>query len=77
MELLFGTRLELHPNSVGSFASNLRCFESVRDFITSATIATLIDVPFGLIFIAVMAWISLPMVLPVIIGTITYVGVRV
>ena len=70
MEQVLGTRLELRPNSVGSFASNLRSFESVRDFITSATISTLIDVPFGLIFIAVMAWISLPMVLPVIIGTI-------
>ena len=70
MEQVLGTRLELHPNSVGSFASNLRSFESVRDFITSATIATLIDVPFGLIFIAVMAWISLPMLLPVTIGAI-------
>ena len=70
MEQVLGTRLELRPNSVGSFASNLRSFESVRDFITSATITTLIDVPFGLIFIAVMAWISLPMVLPVIIGAI-------
>ena len=70
MEQVLGTRLELRPNSVGSFASNLRSFESVRDFITSATITTLIDVPFGLIFIGVMAWISLPMVLPVIIGAV-------
>jgi len=30
----------------------------------------LIDLPFGLIFIAVMAWISLPMVVPVIVGGI-------
>ena len=70
MEQVLGTRLELRPNSVGSFASNLRSFESVRDFITSATITTLIDVPFGLIFIGVMAWISPPMVLPVIIGAV-------
>jgi ATP-binding cassette subfamily C protein LapB len=70
MEQVLGTRLEMKPNSVGSLASNLRSFESVRDFITSATITTLIDVPFGLIFIAVMAWISLPMVVPVIIGSI-------
>ncbi len=68
MEQVLGTRLELRSNSVGSLASNLRSFESVRDFITSATITTLIDVPFGLIFIGVMAWISFPMVIPVIIG---------
>ncbi len=70
MEQVLGTRLEQRPNSVGSLASNLRSFESVRDFITSATITTLIDVPFGLIFIGVMAWISFPMVVPVILGSI-------
>jgi ATP-binding cassette subfamily C protein LapB len=70
MEQVLGTRLEMKPNSVGTLASNLRSFESVRDFITSATITTLIDVPFGLIFIAVMAWISPPMVIPVIVGSI-------
>ena len=68
MEQVLGTRLEQRPNSVGSLASNLRSFESVRDFITSATITTLIDVPFGLIFIIVMAWISPPMVIPVLVG---------
>ena len=70
MEQVLGLRLEQKPNSVGSFANNLRSFESVRDFITSATITTLIDLPFGLIFVAVMAWISPPMVIPVIVGAI-------
>ncbi len=70
MEQVLGIRLEKRPNSVGSFASNLRSFETVRDFITSATITTLIDIPFGLIFIVVMAWISWPMVIPVILGGI-------
>jgi len=64
MEQVLGIRLEQRPNSVGSFASNLRSFETVRDFITSATITTLIDIPFGLIFIGVMAWISWPMIIP-------------
>ena len=68
MEQVLGLRMEQRPQSVGSFASNLRSFESVRDFITSATITTLIDVPFGIIFIVVMAWISPPMVIPVIVG---------
>lgn len=70
MQQVLGLRMEQRPNSVGSFASNLRSFESVRDFITSATITTLIDVPFGIIFIIVMAWISPLMVMPVIVGAI-------
>lgn len=68
MEQVLGIHLDQRPNSVGSFASNLRSFESVRDFITSATITALIDLPFGLIFIVVMAWINWIMVLPVVVG---------
>jgi ATP-binding cassette, subfamily C, bacterial LapB len=68
MEKVLGTRLELRPSSAGSFASNLRAFETVRDFITSATITTLIDIPFALIFIFVIAWISPYMVIPVAVG---------
>lgn len=68
MEKVLGTRYEAKPNSVGSFASNLRSFESVRDFITSATVTTLIDLPFGLIFLIVIAWISPWMVMPAVVG---------
>lgn len=70
MEQVLGTRLEQRPDSVGSFASSLRSFETVRDFITSATITTLIDIPFALIFVIVIAWISWSMVLPVLAGAV-------
>ncbi len=68
MEKVLGTRYDARPTSVGSFASNLRSFESVRDFITSATVITLIDLPFGVIFLIVIAWISPYMVLPALVG---------
>jgi ATP-binding cassette, subfamily C, bacterial LapB len=70
MERVLGVRMENRPLSVGSFASNLRSFETVRDFITSATITTFIDIPFSIIFIAVMAWIGWPMIIPVVLGGI-------
>ncbi|MBC7697517.1 MAG: ATP-binding cassette domain-containing protein, partial [Bacteroidia bacterium] len=70
MEQVLGVRLEKRPTSVGSFASSLRSFETVRDFITSATITTFIDIPFALIFIIAIGWISLWMVAPVIIGSL-------
>ena len=56
--------------SAGSFAANLRSFESVRDFIGSATVLSFIDLPFALIFFAVIGWIALPMVLPLAIGAL-------
>jgi ATP-binding cassette subfamily C protein LapB len=70
MEQVLGVRLEKRPTSVGSFASSLRSFEMVRDFITSATITTFIDIPFALIFIIAIGWISLWMVTPVLVGSL-------
>ncbi len=70
MEQVMGIRLEQRPNSVGSFAANLRSFETIRDFITSATVTTIIDIPFGIIFIGVIAWIAPMMVIPVIVGAL-------
>ncbi len=68
MEQVLGIHLDQRPTSVGSFASNLRSFESVRDFITSATITTLVDLPFGIIFIIVIGWVNLYMMVPVVVG---------
>jgi len=68
MERVLGMRLESKPASVGSFASNLRSFESVRDFIASATVTALIDFPFALIFLLVIVWISWPLVLIPVVG---------
>lgn len=70
MERVLGMRLETRPASVGSFASTLRSFESVRDFIASATVTALIDFPFVLIFLLAIAWISWPLVLIPILGLI-------
>ena len=74
MERVLGIRLEHRPASVGSYAVNLRSFETVRDFITSASVTTLIDIPFALIFIAVIGWIAAPIMLPVVIGLAIVLG---
>jgi ATP-binding cassette subfamily C protein LapB len=68
MERVLGLRLSERPVSAGSFAANLRSFETVRDFITSATVAALIDLPFALLFILVIGWIAWPLILPLVIG---------
>ena len=70
MERVLGMRLEQRPESVGSFASNLRGFEQVRDFIASGTVTALIDLPFALVFVVVIAWISPWLVLPVLVAAV-------
>ncbi|MEN9316888.1 MAG: hypothetical protein RIS35_3281, partial [Pseudomonadota bacterium] len=68
MERVMGLRMELRPASVGSFAANLRAFESVRDFIGSATIIAFIDLPFALLFLVAVAWIAPMMLWPFVVG---------
>ncbi|NOR69413.1 MAG: type I secretion system permease/ATPase [Methylomarinum sp.] len=53
-EKVLGIKMESRPASVGAFANNLHEFESFRDFLTSATLTTLIDLPFLFIFLAVI-----------------------
>ncbi len=70
MERVLGMRLVDRPASVGSFAATLRSFESIRDFIASATVTALIDLPFALLFMLVMLWISWPLVFFPIVGAL-------
>jgi ATP-binding cassette subfamily C protein LapB len=68
LERVLGLKMAHRPESVGSFASQLRGFEQVRDFIASGTMTALIDLPFTLLFIAVMAWLSPWLAVPVVLA---------
>ncbi len=61
-EQTLNLRMDQWPKSMGAFANNLRDFESIRNFFTASTIATLVDLPFAVIFLVVVAYIGGPMV---------------
>ena len=73
MERVLGMRLEFRPASAGAFAANLRSFETIRDFIASATVTAIIDLPFAVLFLLVMAWIDWTMLFPGLIGIVLVV----
>ncbi|KAF0812505.1 Toxin RTX-I translocation ATP-binding protein [Andreprevotia sp. IGB-42] len=74
MERVLGIRMASRPSSVGSFVANLRSFESVRDFIASASITTIIDLPFVFVFLLVLVWLSPWLILPPLAGMLLVVG---
>ena len=53
-------QMAARPTSAGAFANQLRDFESLRDFFTSATFVTLVDVPFLGLFLLVIWMIGGP-----------------
>ena len=50
-EQIMGMTMASRPASAGVLASNMREFEGLRDFFTSATMVTMIDLPFVVMFI--------------------------
>ena len=57
-EKVLDLKMANHPASVGSFASNIKDSDSIRSFLTNATMAAVIDLPFAVIFLAVIAYIG-------------------
>lgn len=57
-EKVLDLKMSEYPPSVGSFANNMKDFESVRSFFTTATMTAVIDLPFAIIFLAVIYYIG-------------------
>ena len=55
---IMAIRLEHRPQSVGIFASSMRDFESLRDFFSSSSLVLLADLPFTLMFLALIAMVG-------------------
>ncbi|XGA80951.1 type I secretion system permease/ATPase [Halomonas sp. CH40] len=66
-EVFFGKamdiRMDARPATVGTLASQIRHFESVRNFMTSSTLYLLADAPLALFFVGVIAMIGGPVAL--------------
>lgn len=73
-EQIMGMKMTSRPPSAGVLASNMKEFETLREFFTSATMAGLIDLPFVFVYIAVIALIGGPIAfvplaaIPLIVG---------
>lgn len=70
-------RLDARPKDVGTFISELRSFEGVRAFMTSATLFVLADAPFAIFFSLIIMYIGgilglIPIVFMIIMLVIGY-----
>jgi len=53
-EQVLSLRAEVFPKSVGAFASNLKDFDAIKQFLTATTLTSLIDLPFALVFVLII-----------------------
>ncbi len=57
-EKVLNLKMTHKPLSVGSFANNLKEFESIRNFFNASTLSMIIDLPFVIIFLLTIAYIG-------------------
>ncbi|RLA34418.1 MAG: type I secretion system permease/ATPase [Gammaproteobacteria bacterium] len=62
-EKMLGLQMAARPASVGSMANQVSDFDRLRDFITATTMTAVIDLPFMVLFLALIYWIAGPLVL--------------
>lgn len=61
-ERIVGMSMRFRPKRVGSFAQNIHEFQVLRDFLSSLTLTTLIDLPFTLLILLVIGMLGGPLV---------------
>lgn len=57
---LLSIRLDQMPSSVGSLASQMNAYQTVRGFLTTATTHLMVDAPFVVIFLVLIAFVGHP-----------------
>ncbi|MFZ8143309.1 type I secretion system permease/ATPase [Alteromonas macleodii] len=68
MEKVLSINLASRPAKSGSFINSLQSFESIRQFFGSVTLVALVDLPFGLLFVVIIAMIDFYLIIPILIG---------
>ncbi|MEN9868121.1 MAG: hypothetical protein RL748_3711 [Pseudomonadota bacterium] len=68
MQNILALPLARRPDSVGSFAANLRSLDMVREFVTASSLAALVDLPFALLFLCVLGLIAWPLLVLVLLA---------
>ncbi|WP_322407036.1 type I secretion system permease/ATPase [Idiomarina sp. PL1-037] len=70
MQRVLGMKMKDKPQASGSFVSNVQSFESIRGFIGSLSVVTMVDIPFVLLFLLVVSLINIYLAIPVLIAAI-------
>ena len=57
-EKVLDIKMSARPKSVGSFANNIKEFDHLKNFFTTSTMVAFVDIPFSIIFLAVIYFLG-------------------
>lgn len=61
-------QMKARSGQVGTLANTLKEYEQIREFLTSAALVSVIDIPFAILFLVAIGWIGHWMLAPVALG---------
>jgi len=71
MSHILSIRMDHKPESTGALVNNLREFDALREFFSSTTLLALVDLPFLVLFILIIAFIGGPVaIVPTVVAPI-------
>ena len=71
MSHLLSIRMDHKPESTGALVNNIREFDALREFFSSTTLLALVDLPFLVLFIIIIAYIGGPVaIVPAVVAPI-------
>ncbi len=73
-EKVMDLRMEASPANVGGFATNIKEFDSIKNFMSSSVILFVIDLPFALLFLATIFYVGGALVIVPIICMLLLLG---
>ncbi|WP_245575042.1 type I secretion system permease/ATPase [Chitinilyticum litopenaei] len=73
-EHVLDLQVATRPDSVGALVSHFQEFEAFREFVTSATLTTLVDLPFTILFLLLIFWLGGSLVVVPIVAIPLMVG---
>lgn len=68
LQQVLGFKLKERPKSSGAFVNRIQSFEAIKGFLNSVTLVSVVDLPFALLFLAIICFVDMYLAIPILLG---------
>ncbi|MBU2977208.1 type I secretion system permease/ATPase [Alteromonas sp. C1M14] len=68
LQQVLGFKLKERPKSSGAFVNRVQSFDAIKGFLNSVTLVSVVDLPFALLFLAIICFVDMYLAIPIVLG---------